>query len=496
MFRQIEVNVHDPVNTLGSMVISQGKQAQEVVRCRVLTGLSRLPCSRLDVRLLAEIARRHHSATELPTGPALRSRAVARHLDRIERALGVAVASRSYHDIRLTTAGFHVLAAGRRFFAVVDLIFLTVVGARSVDEPAMLSIATSDLLVEDLVDDLACSSNMLLSVVHAEPEQTIGHFNAYRVDAVHTWWLSDPTTGKQRTVRAHAVLDEPLWVRLPIGHWLAGHTQVSLADLTNEPWVSEIGPHTEPMVVEVFRAAGLPAPARLHVASSASVVRGMVRCGDVISFSSLAMPPAPGLHASRSLAEHPSRVVGLVVDPTVVPDAVASDLALRLTRRYLARLAEQDPATLRHPQWARWQRKHVDRLCTADNTAAAPGTVVPRRAELDDLDVDAIFLLRTIAEQGSINRAARLLSISQPALTRKVHRLEQRLAARLLLCSPRGTTLTAAARRFLDGIAEVECEFRNALAIARRGYSMPQDLRLDVSRLPDRIGASPRPQPS
>ena len=50
--------------------------------------------------------------------------------------------------------------------------------------------------------------------------------------------------------------------------------------------------------------------------------------------------------------------------------------------------------------------------------------------------------LKSIVEQGSINRAADQLNISQPALNRRVGRLEQRLGLQLLEKSSRGTRPT------------------------------------------------------
>jgi DNA-binding transcriptional LysR family regulator len=47
-----------------------------------------------------------------------------------------------------------------------------------------------------------------------------------------------------------------------------------------------------------------------------------------------------------------------------------------------------------------------------------------------------------IVEQGSLSQAARVLSISQPALTKSLHQLERELNVRLLTRSPFGVQLT------------------------------------------------------
>jgi len=68
-----------------------------------------------------------------------------------------------------------------------------------------------------------------------------------------------------------------------------------------------------------------------------------------------------------------------------------------------------------------------------------------------------------LAEQGSVSSASKLLGLSQPALSRRLLRLEEELDVPLFLRSPRGLQLTAAgervlavARRMQDVAAEVE----------------------------------------
>jgi DNA-binding transcriptional LysR family regulator len=58
-----------------------------------------------------------------------------------------------------------------------------------------------------------------------------------------------------------------------------------------------------------------------------------------------------------------------------------------------------------------------------------------------------------LAEQGSVSRASQLLGLSQPALSRRLLRLEQELGVSLFLRSPRGLRLTAAGER-VRSIAE------------------------------------------
>ena len=54
----------------------------------------------------------------------------------------------------------------------------------------------------------------------------------------------------------------------------------------------------------------------------------------------------------------------------------------------------------------------------------------------------------TIADEGSISAAARVLHISQPPLSQQLHLLEEELRARLFVRGSRSVTLTDAGRLF------------------------------------------------
>ena len=58
--------------------------------------------------------------------------------------------------------------------------------------------------------------------------------------------------------------------------------------------------------------------------------------------------------------------------------------------------------------------------------------------------------LLTLAEHGSVGRAARALNMSQPGLTKSLRRLEENLGAQLVERHPRGVALTAHGRRLVE----------------------------------------------
>jgi DNA-binding transcriptional LysR family regulator len=367
------------------------------------------------------------------------------------------------HNVaQLTSAGVRVLTAGRRFFVRVDHALRATLHGQTESPselPRVLAIATSSPVIEDLVEDVAAKLDLLLAVSHAAADQGVLQFGAYRVDGVHTWWFGDPRSGIDRPVRVYPALEEPLWVWLSRSHPLAERRTVRLAELAGDRWVSEAGPGSEVAVRSVYRHAGLPAPATVEV-TSASVARGMLSRGEVVGLGSpLTRPLSSPSLVWRPVAERPVRTTGLLVDPSAIPAAVATRLARAVAEHYLEVSARQHPPVRTEPWWSQWHREQ-SALLRVPAPVLDEGCASADKGE--ELDVEELHLLRAVAEHGSINRAAAALSISQPALTRRVHRLERRLDAQLLVRTSRGTTLTGPAKNFLDQLVALQAELRQA----------------------------------
>jgi len=115
------------------------------------------------------------------------------------------------------------------------------------------------------------------------------------------------------------------------------------------------------------------------------------------------------------------------------------------------------------------RRSFVKQLCAGSAALGAARAPI----EIETLDVADFHLLRAVAGHGSINRAAAVLSISQPALTRRLQRLERRLGAPLFRRGSRGTALTSPAQQFLGQLMVLEGEFHAATLALRPGYPLP-----------------------
>lgn len=70
----------------------------------------------------------------------------------------------------------------------------------------------------------------------------------------------------------------------------------------------------------------------------------------------------------------------------------------------------------------------------------------------------------TVARTGSFSAAARLLHVSQPALTAMIHKLEEQLRVTLFERTPRGASVTTAGRELLPTVDRLVAELNETLA--------------------------------
>jgi len=84
------------------------------------------------------------------------------------------------------------------------------------------------------------------------------------------------------------------------------------------------------------------------------------------------------------------------------------------------------------------------------------------------MDIREVRSFITLAEQLHFGRAARLLHLSQPALTKQIHRLEEELGGMLFERSRHGTHLTALGRQFLPGARSLVRECDELVTLIRR----------------------------
>jgi DNA-binding transcriptional LysR family regulator len=86
---------------------------------------------------------------------------------------------------------------------------------------------------------------------------------------------------------------------------------------------------------------------------------------------------------------------------------------------------------------------------------------------MSDLDLRLVRYFTVVAEHRHFGRAADILRIAQPSLSRQIRRLEQQLGARLLDRTPQGSRLTEAGEVFLPRAKALLCSANQAVAMTQ-----------------------------
>jgi DNA-binding transcriptional LysR family regulator len=403
----------------------------------------------------------------------LTQRAAERRLARLERRLGVQLVDPGADDLQLTAAGERLLSAASRFRAELSRIVSQVLvrpDSGGPDRLSTLRLAGIGRSWEDwVIDDLASRlDRLVLTVLSADPAEGRRLFERQAVDAVYLWQVPGEEITLDRRSATLWVFDEPLWVILPDRHPAARQADVALADLADDEWVVGPWPGLD-LLTSACAEAGFR-PRIGAVSASRSVRRSLLLHGHRVGLVSPVSAPPLG-DASvvrRPLRERVTRRHLLHVDPTVVGPSLHALLRDRLRRGYLAVAAVRNPEYVASPAFPVVKEDLSDVALRADpgELTGLPSHSDGRRARAagPELEPDDLYLLRAIASCGSINRAAALLSITQPALSRRLSRLEARLDLRLLVRGPRGATLTDVGRRLVDLAAGAEATFHAAVA--------------------------------
>jgi DNA-binding transcriptional LysR family regulator len=424
-----------------------------------------LPLVETDLVLLRAAAR----ATTLADAArlvGLTPQVARRRLARLEHRLGLELLHEDAGRVAVTPAGRRVLAAGAALLAAIAAAAQATVdaaaGAGRPDLPR-LRLAGFGTNWDTFADDLAAGlPGVLLELMIAEPAAAAELYDRQQVDLVYAWQVDDEPLPLTRAAHRRTVVDEPLWVALPATHPSAAEETVPLGRLVADRWLTG----TTEQSVRLVRAAGAAAgfvPRIGQPVGSAPAARSMVAQGlGVTLVSPLATPPGPGARlVHRPVTDPPLRRHVLLFDPGVVDDRVARVVVHRLRRHYASTAARRNPAyraaagfPVPHPAA---DDPAVDPALLAG--LGAPGRPIPAgRLTLDDVQ-----LLHAVAATGSLNRAARVLLVSQPALSRRVRRLEETLGTVLLVRSHRGTVLSPLAGALLDQISDAVAAFRAAL---------------------------------
>jgi DNA-binding transcriptional LysR family regulator len=429
-----------------------------------------LPVDETDLVLLRAVANTV-SFVQAARAAGLAPQVAGRRLERLEQRLELELLHRDDGRVAVSPAGRRVLAAGATLLAAIAAAAQATVDAAAGGRPDLprLRLAGFGTNWDTFADDLAAGlPGVLFDLAFAEPGEAAERFDREHVDVVYAWQVGDEPLALARTARRHTVVDEPLWVALPATHPCAADEVVPLGRLVSDRWLTG----TTEQSVRLVRAAGAAAgfvPRLGPPVGSAPAVRSMVAQGlGVALVSPLATPPGPGARlVHRPLTDPPRRRHVLLFDPDVVDSRLARLLVHRLRRHYAATAARRNPG---YRGGAGFPIPRPDADDPAVDPALLAGLGAPGRpVPAGRLTLDDVRLLHAVAATGSLNRAARVLLVSQPALSRRVRRLEETLGTMLLVRSHRGTVLSPLAGALLGQISDAVAAFRAALTPSPRG---------------------------
>jgi DNA-binding transcriptional LysR family regulator len=88
--------------------------------------------------------------------------------------------------------------------------------------------------------------------------------------------------------------------------------------------------------------------------------------------------------------------------------------------------------------------------------------------------LNALQLFVRVAEAGSLTKAAALLGVGQPAVSKQMASLEKRLGAQLMNRTARGLSLTAAGQDYYESAVRLLQEFEDAEDRVGRRQASPR----------------------
>lgn len=318
----------------------------------------------------------------------------------------------------------------------------------------ILRMATLGTGPSSLTASLACGPTpLLLSLRQTTTEEGVQLFESGEVDAVYLWHHDAPPHPR-RTHAGQTIQREILSVAMSTAFSKTLPEVVGLHTLRHETWV--VTPPARALLSAAYEAAGLDEPSITEL-DCPDIIRGLVAGGHAISLASpLSRPTLGESVVLHRVAHAPIRTLTLLTDPTCTPVALAEHLGRELRDSYQAQLLQRvpgsrPPAQRPAPSPADCSGSGATQNVPTSNLAQAGGGLPTLNGATNGLLThDDVHLLQRIRSSGSINQAASELAITQPALTRRIHRLEARLSLRLLLRTYQGSVLTPAARDLLD----------------------------------------------
>ncbi|MFF9687044.1 LysR family transcriptional regulator [Streptomyces sp. NPDC014623] len=448
---------------------------------------------RSDVVLLQAVAD-HGSLHAVERDGWMTQSSASRRLVKLERRLRTLLVTRGATGTEPTEAGHALLHAGRRLLAAIDFAIATT--HHEADTASRLSVVEFAVGTEwayGLDQQLAGRfPDVVFDIVPDDCHRVWQRFERYAADAALGWETARRPVTRRGGVLIRTVAEEPQQIALPFGHPLAAQEILDLRDLSGTDWVAVVGGDSgDDQGWALSRLTPVP-PVSCTVRSQGAAL-DLVRRGYGIA---LVSPSGRGRNAGPGVVLRPLRQkfvrrLRLAVDPLAIPEPLAEDLCAWLRRRYALRTAGH--GTIPVGTYRDQTPSSGDLSAPATGEGVVPPVLLSElrwsaTARCDGFEPEHLHLLRVIGRTGSLNQAASALLVTQPALTRRIHRLEASCGLPLVHSTARGTSLSATACRLLACTGPAEHRLDALANHLRTGDPTPVP---PAGRAPAEAGAGP-----
>ena len=224
--------------------------------------------------------------------------AVSQHLSALERECGVTLLERGQNAVRLTEAGQallpHVDSILERLAAAETE--LQAFSGLSVGSLRLASFGSAALaLMPGAIREFSVRYPAIdLSFFEADPEHTLPMLKAGDLDVALTYEYDFVALHRESGIAYRLLVDEPMRLVVPHGHWAASRSAVALAELREEAWIVEPRADCRHFTVKACEAAGFKAWVRCE-SSDYAVTQTLVAAGlglALVPDLALGNPPA------------------------------------------------------------------------------------------------------------------------------------------------------------------------------------------------------------
>jgi len=198
----------------------------------------------LDVRrmrILREVAARG-SFSAAAEALSYTQSAVSQQIAALEREAGTKLVERNARGIRLTDAGEAVVRhtdAVMANLAEAEAELEAIAGLRGGRvRLASFPTAGSAIVPQAIATFRSRHPAVELSLIEAEPEDSVPKLKAGEIDVAVIFEPNGITEEPDAGLERHALLDDPMYLALPLEHAAAKKPRVKLKDVAGDPWIS------------------------------------------------------------------------------------------------------------------------------------------------------------------------------------------------------------------------------------------------------------------